>query len=296
MKPGDKIKLIKSLSKRLSDVGDWEEIDLTLRVFGLPWTDAWNGSRTNENGMYKYCLEMLESGDEDNLRTLEQYLEGKDAAPETSIHELSGPWQPQRFKLFISHITADKILVSDVKVKLAKFGIDCFVAHEDIRPSKKWMDEIILALDTCDALSAFISEDYHKSSWTDQEVGYCIRRRILILPIGLGFTPYGFMGVYQGAQCKGMDAERISETIFTALITNQRTKARMAESLVSSLETASDFDDAATKARLLNKIEVWSPELLRKLQAAKEGNSQVAGSYVASPLIDKILRLNTFST
>lgn len=294
MKPGDKLKLLKSLASGLASLDDWAEIDLTLRVFNLPWTDAWSGA-SGDNAKYRYCLDMLERGEENNLLALEQHLQGRDADPDNSIKDLAGPWRPQNFKLFMSHVTSDKALVSEVKIKLADYGIDCFVAHQDIRPTKQWMDEIILALDTCDALAAFISKAYPKSKWTDQEVGYCMRRRVLILPIGLGLTPYGFMGVYQGAQCKDMDADKIAETIFQTLMTNQRSKARMAEALVSSLETATSFDEAASKARVLNEIETWTPELLRKLQSAKEGNSQVSGSWVASPIVNQILKVNTFS-
>lgn len=217
----------------------------------------------------------LEHGEDQNLLNIKQYVlgEGQQASGELDIKDVVGPWKPQRFKLFMSHITKDKVFVSEIKSALAKRGVDGFVAHEDIEPTKEWMDEIMKALDTCDALAAFITSEYHGSLWTDQEVGYCIRRRVLIIPVGLGHAPYGFMGKYQGAQCKDKVADGIAEVIFQALLTNPKTKTRMFEGLLGSFEESKLFDVAAYRSRLLRNIDTWSPELLRRIQTAKESNS-----------------------
>jgi hypothetical protein len=57
MKPGDRIKLIKSLAKRLSDE-EWSDVDLTLRQFNIPWSRNWGYS-----DKYKYALHHLEESD-----------------------------------------------------------------------------------------------------------------------------------------------------------------------------------------------------------------------------------------
>lgn len=292
MSPADRIKTIKLVALKLADIEDWAEIDLALRTFGFPWSDQWDNS-----DKYRYIMYHLENGNDEQLLSIRQYAIGESDTNDTEsidIKEVSGPWIPQRFKLFMSHITADKVLISQIKEYLNQYGIDSFVAHEDIKPSKEWMDEIVKALDTCDALAAFITPDYHSSLWTDQEVGYCIRRRVLILPIGLGQTPYGFMGKYQGAQCKDKNAEEIADTIFEILKSNPRTKTKLFEGLVGSFEESTSFDSAAARSRLLRKIDTWSPELLRRIQVALENNSQISGSFVASPIVNKILSDSTF--
>jgi hypothetical protein len=68
------------------------------------------------------------------------------------------PWRPGFFRLVGSHITADKAVVAQVKRHLAQHGIDLLVAHHDIKPTSKWEAEIELALTTCDALAAFLTE------------------------------------------------------------------------------------------------------------------------------------------
>lgn len=299
MSPAERIVIVKETAKKLAQTEDWADIDLTLRVFDLPWTDSWDNNYPSGNAQetqYRYCLDMLERGDATRLLALSEYLSGAsrtDAEP-SSLQDITGPWQPQRFKLFMSHITKDKKMVSEVKSKLMQYGIDSFVAHEDIEPTKEWMDEIVAGLDTCDALTAFITEDFHASKWTDQEVGYCIRRRVLIVPLGLGSTPYGFMGKYQGLQCKNLDSAQMADKIFDILVKNPKSQARMEESLVDQLEDSKSFDQAAARAKLLTHVKNWSPELLRKLQSTLESNSQVSGSFVAEPIVKKILKDNTF--
>ena len=48
------------------------------------------------------------------------------------------------------------------------------------------------------ALSAFITHDFHASAWTDQEVGWAFGRGLLVVPVRLGADPYGFAGKVQG--------------------------------------------------------------------------------------------------
>jgi len=50
------------------------------------------------------------------------------------------------------------------------------------------------ALATCEALIAWLTPDFHESLWTDQEVGFCVGRSVLIIPIRVGLNPYGFIG------------------------------------------------------------------------------------------------------
>ena len=75
-------------------------------------------------------------------------------------------------------------------------GIHCFVAHIDIEPTREWQDEIESALETCDALAAYLTPDFVISRWCDQEVGFCVGRALPILPIRMGVDPHGFIAKY----------------------------------------------------------------------------------------------------
>ena len=66
-----------------------------------------------------------------------------------------------------------------------------FVAHEDIKPLKKWREEIEKALKSMDLLLALLTEDFRKSKWTDQEVGVAIGREVRVMPVRMGKIPTG---------------------------------------------------------------------------------------------------------
>ena len=63
-----KITVIQQIARRLASQ-EWHTIDLTLRQFGLPWSDTWSG-----NSKEVYVVEMIENADEEILLKLAQHL------------------------------------------------------------------------------------------------------------------------------------------------------------------------------------------------------------------------------
>ena len=77
---------------------------------------------------------------------------------------------------------------------LKDHNIDTFVAQHDIESGKKWHDEIKYNLKTSQVFLAVITNEYHNSSYADQEVGMALAMNIHIIPISLdGSTPKGFL-------------------------------------------------------------------------------------------------------
>jgi hypothetical protein len=68
VKPSERIPLIKRLARTVGQE-DWEEIDLTLRQFDLPWSHEWEDS--NPVG---YVIAHIETADDEKLLELEEYL------------------------------------------------------------------------------------------------------------------------------------------------------------------------------------------------------------------------------
>jgi len=174
MKRGERVDLIRKLADSLGRT-TWPQVDLVLRQFGFRWSHDWPG-----DDLEVYALHHLEQGKDAQLVELHDYLFPELGEPPTAA---PGRWRESHFRLFMSHVHGDKGLVSSVKSHLSRYGIDCFVAHEDIEPTKEWIIEIEAALDTCHAVAAFLTPTFHASKWTDQELGYCLRRRVLIVPI-----------------------------------------------------------------------------------------------------------------
>ena len=269
MKPGDRIELLKKLAGKLSE-RDWGEADLVLRQFGLPWSDRWEASP-----LYDYVLHHLERGEDVALRELFEYLFPEEAATDAPSVNTEGPWTPGLFRLFLSHISSDKRFVAELKGSLTLSAIDGFVAHEDIEPTKEWVKEIETALETCHALAAILSSEFHGSYWTDQEVGYCIKRRVLIVPVMRGFVPYGFMGRSQGLDAHKKAPPEIASDLFSILIDHPLSSGQMASAIVSYFGGSPSYAETRRRLALVGRIKAWTPELLQRLEGSIERNREI---------------------
>ena len=109
-------------------------------------------------------------------------------------------WQEGRFRVFLSHKAEVKKEVAMLKETLDAFGATCFVAHEDIQPTKEWQEEIE------NAFVALLTTDFHDSCWTDQEVGYAVAVGAPMIAVRLGQDPYGFIGKFQALPCDWNEA------------------------------------------------------------------------------------------
>src|ERR1700735_4118131 len=128
MNPSERVKLIKSITALLA-AEEWPLIDLTLRQFKLPTSDAWSGSST------PYIIRMIENADDDVLRDLGSHL-GIENTPRPSALAPAF-WRPRPLRLFISHISAHKSAADNLKTWLHAYNISGFIAHVDIEPTKK---------------------------------------------------------------------------------------------------------------------------------------------------------------
>src|SRR5438552_3555836 len=142
---GERVTLIKRIAEAL-DAQPWANINLTLDEFGAPFLsdlDEWGTP-------YEYVTLRARRADDETMVGLHAHLypDVELAQPATGG---AGPWQARYFRLFLSHTNANKQLAGQIRKQLLGFGVDAFVAHDLIEPTKEWMDEIETALGTCDA-------------------------------------------------------------------------------------------------------------------------------------------------
>lgn len=279
----ERIKIVRAVSEQLSQ-DDWTDIELTLGQFGAPTPNEPTG------GPYAHCVARIQQLDDHALLQLQEHVLGTGGDSSTPQPQAEpGPWKPDCFHLFLSHVSSEKVLLSEVKRRLALRGIDGFVAHEDIDPIKEWQDEIELALQTADALAALLTNGFHESKWTDQEIGFCMSRRILVIPVRLGVDPYGFIGRYQAVAPKN-EPESIAAAMFAVLLKHELTRQRMAVALVSQFSASSSYKETQFNAKLIELIEEWTPELLRTIEQAVENNSQVSGAWGIREMVQAIVK------
>ena len=181
-------------------------------------------------------------------------------------------WDKDCFRVFLSHKAEVKKETSVLKEELRLYGVSCFVAHEDIHPTKEWQNEIENALHTMDSFVALLTDAFHDSLWTDQEVGFAFGRGVPIISVKLGKDPYGFIGKFQALSCTW---EQASTEIAKILIK----KEPMVNAYISSIQNCSNYDSANKLAELLPFLDRLSEPQIEKLVKAFNENSQVHASY-----------------
>jgi hypothetical protein len=133
----------------------------------------------------------------------------------------------QRFRLFVSHVATEKEKAIRLKRCLAVYGIDAFVAHEDIEPTLEWQSEIEKALLAMDAFLAIHTVGFAKSIWTQQEIGYAVGRGVKVISLQMGEDPTGFISKQQALARRNRTAEQIAEEIDKILARDPETKDKL---------------------------------------------------------------------
>lgn len=277
MRPGDRITLLRRLVDTLVQQ-DWEDGDLVLRQFGFTTSDAWDGTPRS------YVLHHLESGPDTALVELDAYLHGGDARAHLDPGDL--PWEPGTFRLFVSHTMAKATVAAEVRRILASWRVDAFVAHATIEPTREWMNVIEAALNSCDAMAALVTPDFVESKWCDQEVGYCVARNALIVPVKLPTDPHGFISRYQAASIgqPGSPAS-IADAVFRVRAAHPRTAGPMATPVIYRYSRSRSFERARENFELLQGVPAdrWTRELVEIAERAATENGQIREAVVIDP-------------
>lgn len=181
-------------------------------------------------------------------------------------------WTEGAYRVFLSHKSEVKKQAAELRDRLALFGISAFVAHEDIRPTRAWQLEIENALASMDAFVALLTDKFHDSNWTDQEVGYALARGVPMIGVKLGLDPYGFIGKFQALAC---DWKEAPVEISTLLMPHDR----MVSAYVSAVAKCSSFDKGNELAALLPAIESLAESQVDELVAAYNESFELKGSW-----------------
>lgn len=176
------------------------------------------------------------------------------------------------FKVFLSHKSEFKREAATLKVNLRKYGISCFVAHNDVEPTKEWQKVIEQALLSTDALIALMTDKFFQSIWTNQEIGIAYGRKVFMLPIRLGSDPQGFISQFQALTC---DIEKDYKEIVLILL---KYNSKMVDQYIRSVERSDSWMESNELAHFLQDIiEIDEPQI-QKLLSAYNTNNQVNGS------------------
>jgi nucleoside 2-deoxyribosyltransferase len=280
--PSERTVLIKEIADRLAPQG-WSVIDLTLKQFSLPWSEYWDGG-----SLHSYVLSMIGEASDQSLIDLALHVGFQ---PKAGAPRLDPPfWQKDMLRVFVTHLAAHRQFAGELQQALVNYGISCFVAHNDIEPTKEWQVQIETALTTCDALVALLHQDFHQSNWTDQEIGFAMGRGVPVFSVRFDQDPYGFIGRFQAFQGSGKQVTKLAEELFDSYRKNKQTQHRMAKALVGLFEDSYSFARAKTCMTYLEELEVWEPTLSARLRSALKSNTQISQSFGVPPRIEALIK------
>lgn len=229
MRASERLSLADKIGGELQNRYTFTDMDaffaaMNISTDGL--SDLWGGSNSKRTYAKAVLARLTES---DFLRVAAELDMAENGLGSTVI-EPPKNWQDTKaFRLFISHISKDKLIATRLKDALAKYDIAGFVAHEDIHPTLPWQDEIERGLQTMDALIAVHTVGFSASIWTQQEIGYALGRGTKVISFKMGEDPTGFIGKHQALPRRNRTAEQIAEEIDKLLAADPRTAGRLKE-------------------------------------------------------------------
>jgi len=149
-----------------------------------------------------------------------------------------GCWPPWATIWVISYSIKDRKLAKQTKKCLLTYGLNVFLAHDDIEASAQWANVILAKLKESEVFLPLLTKAFRASRFTDQETGIAVAhgKRKLIIPLKVDLDPYGFIGAIQ-AQRLDADSPTLACTKIAKIIgKNPERQQRFLDGLLSLAE------------------------------------------------------------
>ena len=290
MKPAERVERIKGIAEALAGQ-EWAEIDVTLGQFGFPTSDSWSGTKSD------YLYAHVKDATDEVLTELHDYLcpaedAVSDAPPPEVVQFGAAPWETDGYRLFLTHVASERANAAKLATALRAHSIEAFVAHDSIEAGAEWQEVILSALDSCHGLLAWLTPRIRESDWCDQEIGYVVARKRMIVPIRFNHDPYGFIGRYQGLTVTDKQpASEIARSVLDLLVRHPTSRSDMAEVLVNRFRRSGSFDATRTNVGYLRRIppEAWTDGRKQAALSAHETNAQIAEAFVGTSTAQEVV-------
>lgn len=272
MKPLQRITTIKTILAELTNRGfSWNDIYHYLKYYN---TEIDHYDRYQWDSLEEYFSRYVSDLDDEIIVAMANEISGEIISNDTFNQTVVNAdcWRSGYFRVFISHLTENKESATHLKNHLAKYGIDCFVAHEDIEPSKLWQTEIEKALASMDLLCAILTPNFYQSKWCDQEVGIALGRSVPTLSIKKGADPHGFIGKYQAIKAK-TTADAVAKDVFDSICKMDSVNQKYFSILGKMFLNSKNETEALDWLKLMNKINNFSIDVVDIISSSFSLNS-----------------------
>ena len=181
-------------------------------------------------------------------------------------------------KAFISYSHKDREFGQQAKTVLEEFGIDAFLAHEDLEVSEKWKGRLLEELRRCELFVPLLSKNFGESKWAPQEAGFIASRpEVVIAPISIdGTDPFGF---FEDVHARRIGHDRITREFLAEPVLGpltERFPRQVLPGLIRVAGQAHCFRDAERKMRpLVPHFARFTAEEAQALAEASVENGQI---------------------
>lgn len=163
-------------------------------------------------------------------------------------------WKPGLVRLFISHRDQHKAAANTLSLALEKYGVSCFVAHDNIEANAEWREEILKGLDTMELMLVFLTNDFQESVWTNQEVGFALGKDIPVISLKLEQTdPPGFISNKQAMRGSLYEPQQKLDELYALIAKELGRVERLNSGLVSAFVSSQNFVGAIDRFQRMEK-------------------------------------------
>lgn len=145
---------------------------------------------------------------------------------------------------------------------------------------KTWQQEITNGLDTMEIMLAFVTDGFHESAWTNQEIGYALGRNIPVISLKLqNEDPKGFVGNIQALKGRLENPEASVKDIYKLLSERLGNNRRLQDALVTAFVQSTNYDETKLRfIRLEGVTESLTDDDLSKIIQGYQDNNQLHNS------------------
>jgi hypothetical protein len=179
--------------------------------------------------------------------------------------------------IFLSYSHKSKRLAHELKEGLEAFDFDVFLAHEDIKPSKPWRREIRQNLRNCQVFIPLLTKGFLESEWTDQETGFALALKKMIIPLKIHQNPHGFIGSLQAVKWRAESPYLTCWKIVECLREDGRFAKDVRAGAIKAFLSANDFKEEVPHA--ISHLVLFRPFSGEELHRIIEGSARNQGIY-----------------
>jgi len=198
-------------------------------------------------------------------------------------------------KIFLSYSSKDYELAKEIKEVLENCGLNVFLAHTSIEPTKSWEEEICKNLKECDVFIPILTNNFKESNWTSQESGIAFNERKTILSLKIDIDPFGFLGQFQALNFNISSSYELTKfekklEIIKTLMINFSEEIR--KSFIFSLKKTGGYKLGTAKCRFLKeleKISEFNEEEINEIIKSIINNPQLYDAHEVKPYLTELI-------